>query len=144
MGEFFHDRATVTGDVPGDATVEFTAYEAVDDGVEPGSSGKLLDAVAVPIRCGGDDGGCVAVSPQVRSSREGLVYWRAAVVSKDGDVLASHDLGVPGEVVTVRRKAENPALAKTGSSIYAVTAVVVAMGLLGVAALVTVIRARRR
>lgn len=144
VGEFFHDRATVTGDVPGDATVEFTAYEAVDDGVEPGSSGKLLDAVAVPIRCEYDNGGCVAVSPQVRSSREGLVYWRAAVVSKDGDVLASHDLGVPGEVVTVKRKAENPVLAKTGSSIYAVTAVVVAMGFLGVAVLVTVIRARRR
>lgn len=118
IDEPFHDVARITGDVPDGATVEFTAYEAVRHGTVPESDAdRLLDAVDVAIECPATDGTdgdeavdddgngegsfCSARSPDVRSPSAGLVFWRAAVVSAEGDILASHELGAPGEVVTV-------------------------------------------
>ncbi|WP_300767304.1 peptidase [uncultured Bifidobacterium sp.] len=144
IGEGFLDRATVTGDVPDGAVVRFTAYEAVDEGVDPGLNGKLLDGVEVPLDCAQGAEGCLAVSPQTRSSRAGLVYWSAVVLSSEGDVLASHELGVPGEVVTVREKYDAPTLAAAGSSSGAPVVVAVASGVGGVLILLAVFRARRR
>uniref|UniRef100_UPI0028DBA9C6 peptidase n=1 Tax=uncultured Bifidobacterium sp. TaxID=165187 RepID=UPI0028DBA9C6 len=118
VNEPFHDVARVTGSVPAGATVEFTAYAAVGHGEMPGpDTDRLLDAAHVRIECSvasegdangaaddgndGEDSVCLARSPDVRSPSTGLVFWKAAVVSAAGDILASHELGVPGEVVTV-------------------------------------------
>lgn len=114
----FRDVARVTGLVPAGSTVEFTAFEAVGHGEMPDAdTGRLLDASHAPIECSGvtesdgegaagdgndrEDSICLARSPDVRSPSAGLVFWKAAVVSAAGDILASHELGAPGEVVTV-------------------------------------------
>ncbi len=74
-------------------------------------------------------------SPQVRSPKAGLVYWRASLRSRAGDVLVSHELGVEGETVTVEvpddppaepkadPEPEKPVLSHTGAGVVAIIVV---------------------
>lgn len=77
----------------------FTAYEAVEEGAVPGMNGVLLDEARAEVDHTLFEQ--TIASPQVRSPKAGLVYWRASLRSRDGDVLVSHELGVEGETVTV-------------------------------------------
>lgn len=104
VGEPFLDAARVTGAVPQGAYVTFRAYEAVERGERPGAGGLLLDGAPVPVDASSRDQ--TVRSAQVRSSKAGLVYWQATLFGPEGDVLASHELGVPGEVVRVVDGAE--------------------------------------
>lgn len=129
IGEAFRDVATVQGTVPEGAVVVFEAYEAIDedDATRPGTNRLLLSGGAHPLdptRTSQQ-----VESEQTRSPTAGLVYWKATVLSRDGDVLATHEIGVPGEVVEVveapkpkqtpkpskqPKQAPKPALAATG------------------------------
>ncbi|KFI76669.1 hypothetical protein [Bifidobacterium mongoliense] len=132
VDEEFRDTAIVKGDLEDGAHVEFTAYEAVDKDETPGTGPKLLDRdrVAVDHKKAEQE----VVSSKVKSSKPGLVYWKASVIGPHGDVLATHALGVPGEVVTVEEPAkpvlERPKLAHTGSAMTPLTVI-------GIAAVVT-------
>ena len=48
----------------------------------------------------------LVTSPETRSPTAGLVYWKATLFNKDGDILATHDLGAEGETVKVREPEE--------------------------------------
>lgn len=119
VGEPFRDRATVTGDLDRGSYVEFSAHGPVDSGADPSSGGLVLHAARV--RLDHTVSAQTVVSPVVRSSAEGLVYWKATVFSSSGDVLATHDLGAEGEVVEVAPRSpgppQRPALAATGSRV---------------------------
>ena len=65
----------------------------------PGMNGVLLDEARAEVDHTLFEQ--TIASPQVRSPKAGLVYWRASLRSRDGDVLVSHELGVEGETVTV-------------------------------------------
>lgn len=99
INEPFHDTARITGAVPEGAVVIFNAHEAVEQGQTPGSSKLLLEGKPVQL----DDGlrDQTVRSEETRSPKAGLVYWKATVLSKEGDIVASHELGAQGEVVTV-------------------------------------------
>ena len=145
VDEPFKDAAQVIGDVPEGAYVEFTAYEAIGKGEKPGLNAKLLDSQRVELNHRLDDQR--VTSETVHSGKPGFVYWQAAVFSPDGDVLATHELGVDGEIVEVVEKPEVPdvqpkkELAQTGANIT-VLVVVVAAALL--TAIVTIAAIRRR
>ena len=85
----------------------FTAYEAVEEGAVPGMNGVLLDEARAEVDHTLFEQ--TVASPQVRSPKAGLVYWRASLRSRDGDVLVSHELGVEGETVTVEVPGDPPA-----------------------------------
>ena len=140
VDEPFRDTARVTGPVPEGSYVSFTAYEAVEEGVAPGGNGTLLADARVAVDHTRRDQ--TVDSPQTRSPKTGLVHWRATLFSADGDVLATHELGVDGETVRVEeRERELPA---TGSAVPAV-AIPAALAALALAALgVAVVTSRRR
>ncbi|RSX55290.1 peptidase [Bifidobacterium samirii] len=104
VDEPFHDVAHITGPVPEGAYVTFTAYEAIAEGEEPGRNGMLLDNVRAEADPNLTDQ--LVTSPETRSPTAGIVYWKATLYSKDGDILATHDLGAEGEMVTVREPDE--------------------------------------
>ena len=144
VGEPFHDTARITGDIPEGSFVVFDAYEAVSEGQEPGGNGKLVDAHRVPVDHTLPEQ--VVSSPEVRSDEPGLVYWRAALISGEGDVLATHELGVEGEVVTVEEPVEpvtpekaDP-LPQAGSDLLAVFGVAVAALAVGAVMLASIRR----
>lgn len=99
VGEPFHDVASVRGPVPEGAVVVFEAYEAVGDDAQPGTNRLLLSGGRHPL-----DPTLTSqqvTSEETRSPTAGLVYWKATLLSRDGDVLATHEIGAPGEVVEV-------------------------------------------
>ncbi|RSX51049.1 peptidase [Bifidobacterium goeldii] len=145
VGEVFRDSARIIGAVPEGAYVTFTAYQAIAEGEEPGFSGTLLDEVRVEIDVTLQDQ--TVYSPQVSSPIAGLVYWRASLMSADGDVLASHELGVEGEIVTIEEidepgEEEPPALPPTGADIITIVESILAISVFAIAALL-IARARR-
>ena len=98
VGEPFQDTANITGPVhPGDY-VTFSAYEPVGFGEQAGD-GKLLDEVRVELDHTKTQQ--TVASPQTHALSNGYVYWKATLRSADGDVIASHPLGVEGEVTEV-------------------------------------------
>lgn len=123
VGEPFFDTAHVVGTVPEGAYVEFDAYEAVDEDTEPGGNGKLVDGARVEVDHTLRDQ--TVSSPDARSPETGLVYWQATLFSPEGDVLATHELGAEGEVVTVEEPpaVEPETLATTGSSLNLVSTI---------------------
>lgn len=134
VDEPFRDTARIVGEVPEGAYVTFSAYEAVPDGVDPGMNGKLIDearADADP-----DKTDQTVLSPETRSPKAGLVYWRATLFSEQGDVLATHELGAEGEVVTVSEPPQG-AGAPPASSLPVTGANVSTVAAIGVAALAT-------
>ncbi|MDF7663307.1 peptidase [Bifidobacterium sp. ESL0763] len=114
VGDTFHDVAKVTGDLPAGSRVEFTAYEPVAKGAPAGSGRKIMDARSVAVTS--KHAGAKVSSPEVTADKTGEVYWKAAVVSPQGDVLASHDVGVPEETVSVGEEPKG-SLAHTGAPI---------------------------
>ena len=104
VDEPFHDVAHITGPVPEGAYVTFTAYEAIEEGETPGLNGMLLDNVRADTDPEKTDQ--LVTSPETRSPTAGLVYWKATLFNKDGDILATHDLGAEGETVKVREPEE--------------------------------------
>lgn len=133
VDEPFRDTARIVGDVPEGAYVTFTAYEAVEEGAVPGMNGVLLDEARAEVDHTLFEQ--TIASPQVRSPKAGLVYWRASLRSRDGDVLVSHELGVEGETVTVEApddppaepkadpEPEKPVLSHTGAGVVAIIVV---------------------
>lgn len=133
VDEPFRDTARIVGDVPEGAYVTFTAYEAVEEGAVPGMNGVLLDEARAEVDHTLFEQ--TIASPQVRSPKAGLVYWRASLRSRDGDVLVSHELGVEGETVTVEvpddppaepkavPEPEKPVLSHTGAGVVAIIVV---------------------
>ena len=129
VGEPFHDVATVHGNVPEGAVVVFEAYEAVDEDAQPGRNRLLLSGARQPLDPTLEMQ--QATSEEARSPTAGLVYWKATLLSRDGDILATHEIGAPGEVVEVveeppassraqpkeqHTRNPRPALAATGAS----------------------------
>jgi hypothetical protein len=152
IDEDFRDSATVVGDVEEGAYVEFTAFSAVEQGTEPGKSVPLLDRerVALDHHLSRQ----TVFSPVVRSPLAGLVFWKASVFSRDGDVLATHELGAKGEIVTVERPKPDeakqpksghnqPTLAQTGSAVALAAGTVLAAALTGGCMLVAIRRRTR-
>lgn len=140
VGEPFHDAARIRGTVPEGAYVEFEAYRAVGEDQAPDARGLLMGPERVAVDHTLRDQ--TVSSPQTRSPEPGLVHWRATLFSPSGDVLATHELGVEGEVVTVRPEAPEPVtLPRTGVSVGVVA--LVALAALATAAAMVVSIARR-
>lgn len=145
VDEAFHDTARISGDLPEGAYVQFTAYRAIAYDADPaqaaharnGEPAELLKEARVPLDHTLDQQ--QVSSPKVRSPQTGVVYWQASVMSAQGDVLATHALGVEGE--SVRVMMPEPQLAHTGSSVLPLIGIGVAGGLLG-AGMLAVIRRR--
>jgi len=102
VGETFHDVATVDGNVPRGSYVTFDAYNPVS-GKPDANAGKLVDSQRVDITDAQADSGASfdVQSPETSTMTAGKVYWKATLHKADGTVLATHDLGVAGETVTV-------------------------------------------
>ncbi|MFC5221154.1 peptidase [Bifidobacterium leontopitheci] len=152
VGEPFHDTARILGDVPEGAYVTFTAYEAVGPDDVPGVNGTLLHEVRVDVDHTLFEQ--TVSSPETRSPEPGLVYWQASLVSADGDVIASHALGVEGETVTVEEppepeepeeeepeEPEEPEMPKAGAAVT--VAMALAAGTAAAGALLLLHRRRR-
>lgn len=145
VGEPFHDVAHVSGSVPAGAYVQFDAYGAVEAGAAPDSGGKLVDGARSDADPAKRDQ--LVTSPEARSHEAGLVYWRATLFSPEGDVLATHELGVPGETVAVEeppaeeRLAEER-LAHSGVGITPLGGIGAALGAVGLGALASAVLPR--
>lgn len=106
INEEFTDTATINGEVESGDYVTFDAYAPVDDA--PNAQGaKLLDSERVNISAkdvsASQNGQAINVtSPKTHATEGGNVYWKATLYDKQGRQLATHDLGLPEETVTVR------------------------------------------
>ncbi|MBT1164827.1 hypothetical protein [Bifidobacterium felsineum] len=104
VGEQFNDKADVSGIVQEGDYVVFRAYNPVS-GDPDTNAGLLLNDVKVVFTAAqakASISGTVTVeSPKVSTLTPGKVYWQAELHAKDGTLLATHDLGLPEETVTV-------------------------------------------
>lgn len=103
-GEEFADKATITGKIGRGAYVTFDAYEPVPGNPDT-NAGKLVDSARVNITDEQADKSGVAditvTSPKTHTADSGSVYWKASLWSRNGALLATHDLGLPSETVYV-------------------------------------------
>ena len=104
LGEEFTDSADINGIVQEGDYVVFRAYNPV--GGDPDTNAGLLlkdsRVVLDADQAAASVSGTVTVkSPAVASDKPGKVYWQAELHAKDGALLATHDLGLPEETVTV-------------------------------------------
>ena len=104
LGEKFSDSADIDGTVQAGDYVIFRAYNAVG-GAPDANAGLLLKDSKVVLDAGqaaaSASGRITVKSPAVASTKPGKVYWQAELHAKDGALLATHDLGLPEETVTV-------------------------------------------
>lgn len=104
-GEEFADKATITGKIGRGAYVTFDAYEPVP-GDPDTNAGKLVDSARVNITDEQADKSGVAditvTSPKTKTDDAGAVYWKASLWSRNGALLATHDLGLPSETTFVQ------------------------------------------
>lgn len=104
-GEEFADKATITGKIGRGAYVTFDAYEPVP-GDPDTNAGKLVDSARVNITDEQADKSGVAditvTSPKTKTDDAGAVYWKASLWSRNGALLATHDLGLPPETTFVQ------------------------------------------
>ncbi|GGI15199.1 hypothetical protein GCM10007377_14710 [Galliscardovia ingluviei] len=85
------------------------------------------------------DGTLYVSSKHIQVAKSGKVYWKATLWSAGGDVLASHPLGIKGEVTTVEEPPSPPQtppeepheLAQTGAHTVTLIGVGVVMALIG-------------
>ncbi|NMN00340.1 peptidase [Bifidobacterium sp. DSM 109958] len=103
VGEPFRDAADVSGRVPEGSHITFSAYAPVGFGEQPGEA-KLLDEARVDLDA--SKANQTVLSPEVRTSVNGHVQWKATLWNKDGEVIDSHPLGIDGEVTEVVAAAE--------------------------------------
>lgn len=106
INEEFTDTATINGEIESGDYVTFDAYAPVD-GAPNAQGAKLLDSERVNIPAKGvtasQNGQAINVtSPKTHATEGGNVYWKATLYDKQGRQLATHDLGLPEETVTVR------------------------------------------
>ena len=106
INEEFTDTATINGEVESGDYVTFDAYAPVD-GAPNAQGAKLLDSERVNIPAkdvsASQNGQVINVtSPKTHATEGGNVYWKATLYDKQGRQLATHDLGLPEETVTVR------------------------------------------
>lgn len=106
INEEFTDTATINGEVESGDYVTFDAYAPVD-GAPNAQGAKLLDSERVNIPSkdvtASQNGQAINVtSPKTHATEGGNVYWKATLYDKQGRQLATHDLGLPEETVTVR------------------------------------------
>ena len=103
-GEEFADKAAIDGKVERGSYVTFDAYEPVS-GDPDTDAGKLLDSVRVDITDAqadrSDKEKITVTSPKTKTDQSGNVYWKAALHSPDGAVIATHELGLPMETVFI-------------------------------------------
>lgn len=104
-GEEFADKATITGKIGRGAYVTFDAYEPVP-GDPDTNAGKLVDSARMNITDEQADKSGVAditvTSPKTKTDDAGAVYWKASLWSRNGALLATHDLGLPSETTFVQ------------------------------------------
>lgn len=105
VNQEFSDTATIHGKVSRGTFVIFEAYDPVDGGPETTTT-KLLENAKVPVtdqQADSSDWNTTfdVVSPTVKATRAGRVYWHVRVMRADGHPLASHELGAAGEDVLV-------------------------------------------
>lgn len=127
ISESFADIADIQGDFKQGDYVEFSAYGPLKENEEPISGELLVDSAkveinpALPIQ--------TLASPSVSTPQEGYVYWKATIFTREGDVLATHALGIKDETVSVSPVDQNPIeipkLAQTGTNVIAMLVIMV-------------------
>lgn len=106
VGENFYDTADIKGVVHAGDFVVFRAYDAV--GEKPDTNASLLlkdqkvNITAAQAKDSAQDKTVTVKSKTVNTMNGGNVYWKATLYDKQGRQLATHDLGLPEETVTVR------------------------------------------
>lgn len=106
VGEDFYDTADIKGVVHVGDFVVFRAYDAV--GEKPDTNASLLlkdqkvNITAAQAKDSAQDKTVTVKSKTVNTMNGGNVYWKATLYDKQGRQLATHDLGLPEETVTVR------------------------------------------
>ena len=106
VDERFRDTAVIVGKVPEGSVVVFKAYKAVGEDDEPDARGLLLEDGRIELESGVKRQS--VRSPWISSPEPGLVHWQATVLSPEGKVLATHELGAADETVLVEAPPEEP------------------------------------
>lgn len=106
VGEDFSDTAEIKGVVHAGDFVVFRAYDAV--GEKPDTNASLLlkdqkvNITAAQAEASAQNKTVTVKSKTVNTMNGGNVYWKATLYDRQGRQLATHDLGLPEETVTVR------------------------------------------
>lgn len=106
VGEDFYDTAEIKGVVHAGDFVVFRAYDAV--GEKPDTNASLLlkdqkvNITAAQAEASAQNKTVTVKSKTVNTMNSGNVYWKATLYDRQGRQLATHDLGLPEETVTVR------------------------------------------
>lgn len=106
VGEDFSDTAEIKGVVHAGDFVVFRAYDAVDEKPDTNASLLLKDQkvniTAAQAEASAQNKTVTVKSKTVNTMNGGNVYWKATLYDRQGRQLATHDLGLPEETVTVR------------------------------------------
>lgn len=106
VGEDFYDTAEIKGVVHTGDFVVFRAYDAA--GEKPDTNASLLlkdqkvNITAAQAEASAQNKTVTVKSKTVNTMNSGNVYWKATLYDRQGRQLATHDLGLPEETVTVR------------------------------------------
>lgn len=106
VGEDFYDTAEIKGVVHAGDFVVFRAYDAA--GEKPDTNASLLlkdqkvNITAAQAEASAQNKTVTVKSKTVNTMNSGNVYWKATLYDRQGRQLATHDLGLPEETVTVR------------------------------------------
>lgn len=106
VGEDFYDTAEIKGVVHEGDFVVFRAYDAVGEKPDTNASlllkGQKVNITAAQAEASAQNKTVTVKSKTVNTMNGGNVYWKATLYDKQGRQLATHDLGLPEETVTVR------------------------------------------
>lgn len=113
QGGVFHDTATLTGTIPEGSYLEFTAYQP-QSGKFDQSKAKPLSGFPQRISLTPEQTAAASTRKGIQVSSNGTstttagnVYWQATLKDKDDNVLATHEVGIPDETVTVKERIGN-------------------------------------
>lgn len=103
LGEQFSDKATITGSVLKGSKVRFTAYKAVNGNPDTKAGVLYTKTVAISDEqaAASREQDITVDSGLTSSDKAGKVYWLAELLDPSDTVIASHELGLPDETVTV-------------------------------------------
>lgn len=113
QGGVFHDTATLTGTIPEGSYLEFVAYQPQSGKFDKSTAKPLsgfpqkIPLTAEQITASSQSKGIQVNSNSTSTTTAGNVYWQATLKDKDNNVLATHDVGIPEETVTVKQRIGN-------------------------------------
>lgn len=160
LGESSYDSATISGAVPEGSYITFSAFSTDSQNDTLNVEDPILDELRVDLTA--DVAEQTVRSDSVVAGHVGLLQWKATLWSSEGEILDSHELGLPeettkiiahanpgksskstNETVDEARSSQADELARTGTTAIPALAIPASIALLSGMLMMSIPRAQR-